>query len=676
MALLPPFGYVLADKQRTGRGPWRMAKGEGASANGSPAKDVMKRSRTPGLQPDTGSDRRTEPSLFTLRLLATSDLHARIMPYDYAADRPLAHAGLARAATVLRAARREALNCLTLDNGDFLEGEPLSELHAIARSKGGARLPHPVITAMNAVGYDAVALGNHEFSYGIPFLRDALADAAFPVICANAVARRGASPTEDTPFRPPVVILERMLRNEKGAGAPIRIGLVGLLPPQIDIWERKHLSGQIETRDIVATAAAWVPELKARGADLVIALCHSGIDQSAPEDRMENAAVPLAGVKGIDVIISGHTHLAFPGPDVPATAEIDPVAGRICGKPAVMAGFWGSHVGVVDLALEERAGAWRLSGATVTTRTARYASPDAEVSVAAAAAHTRALAFVRQPLGATEVPLHTYFAQVTDSAALALIHAAQRDWLSTALRGRPFASLPLLSAASPFKSGDRGGPEHFTDIAEGPFFRGNLYDLYMYPNSIRALMITGATLAEWLERSAARFRTLAPGVVDQPLFDPDVPAYNFDTISGVSYAFDLSAPARYGPHGQLINPAATRLRDLCWQGRPVRPDDRFAIATNNFRASGGGGYPLADRSMVLDEPSRYVADVIRDYIRRQSPVHTPASGNWRLKGLPPGSAAWFDTGPAAATHLAEPGLPRIEPLGPTPDGFLRCRLWF
>ena len=84
------------------------------------------------------------------------------------------------------------------------------------------------------------------------------------------VARRGASPTEDTPFRPPVVILERTLRNEKGASAPLRIGLVALLPPQIDIWERKHLSGQIETRDIVATAEAWVPELKARGADLVI----------------------------------------------------------------------------------------------------------------------------------------------------------------------------------------------------------------------------------------------------------------------------------------------------------------------------------------------------------------------------------------------------------------------
>lgn len=623
--------------------------------------------------------------VYRLRLLATSDLHARIMPYDYAADRPLTHAGLACTASLIRTARAEALNSLTFDNGDFLEGEPLSELHALAleRRTDGVVPVHPVIAAMNTVGYDAVTLGNHEFSYGIDFLQEALHAAQFPVLSANAVTRLGSSPTDDTHLYPPVLILERQLTNGTGRPVPIRVGLIGLLPPQIDIWESKHLAGRITTRDIVETAEAWVPHLRAEGADLIIALCHSGIGASQREERMENAAIPLARIEGLDVVIAGHTHQTFPGPDIAPGPDVDPVAGTICGKPALMMGFWGSHLGIVDLDLRFSGRDWSVLGAQAFTRAVPSAVSDSDAPVcdpavirSAASSHVAALAFVRQPVGVTELALHTYFAQVADSAALTLIHAAQTDWLAQALVGHPLAHLPMLSAASPFKSGDRGGPDHFTDIAPGPFCRRSLYDLYMYPNSIRALAITGRTLAEWLERSAARFLRLTPGEADQPLFDPEAPAYNFDTISGVSYAFDLSAPARYGPHGALLDAEASRLRDLRWQGRPVRPEDRFTIVTNSFRAAGGGGYRLADGTVLFDEPARPISEVIRDHVRRTSPVRPEPARNWRLTGLPPGTAAWFDTSPDARTPLGDPALPRIEPLATTPAGFLRCRLWF
>ncbi len=638
---------------------------------------------------DVTNDRAPPPrdpnATFRLRLLATSDLHARIMPYDYAADRPLTHAGLARTATLIRTARAEAPNSLTFDNGDFLEGEPLSELHALAleRRTDGEPPIHPVIAAMNTVGYDAVALGNHEFSYGIDFLQDALQAAEFPVVCANAATRLGDRPVADAHLYPPVLVLERWLVNGAGRRAPIRIGLIGLLPPQIDIWESKHLAGRVATRDILETAEAWVPRLKAEGADLIIALCHSGIGGSQREERMENAAIPLARINGIDVIVAGHTHQSFPGPDVAPGPDVDPVAGTICGKPALMMGFWGSHLGIVDLDLRLSGRDWTVLSAHALVRAVPAAVPDSDapasdpaITRATAPAHAAALAFVRQPVGVTELALHSYFAQVTDSAALALIHAAQTDWLAQALAGHPCAGLPMLSAASPFKSGDRGGPDHFTDIAPGPFCRRSLYDLYMYPNSIRALMITGRTLAEWLERSAARFRRLTPGVVDQPLFDPEAPAYNFDTISGVTYAFDLSATSRYGPHGQLIDPSLGRLRNLGWRGRPVRPDDRFTVVTNSFRAVGGGGYPLAEGTVLFDESARQISDVIREHVCRNSPMRPEPARNWCLTGLPPGTAAWFDTGPGARAHLGEAAPPRIEPLATTPAGFLRCRLWF
>lgn len=609
---------------------------------------------------------------FQLRLLATSDLHARIMPHDYAADRPLAHAGLARIATLVRAARAEVLNCLTFDNGDFLEGEALSELHA----RSGGRGVHPVIAAMNAVGYDAATLGNHEFSYGMGFLSRALAQAEFPVLGANAVRALGPDPTGDSPFCPPVLILDRVLAAPGGERAPFRVGLIGLMPPQIDIWEDRNLAGRIATRDIIETAEAWVPRLKAGGADLVVALCHSGVGGSLREERMENAVIPLSRIAGIDVIVAGHTHLVFPGPEVSACAAVDPLRGTVNGTPTVMMGFWGSHLGIVDLSLDRQDCGWRVGSARVTTRAARLAEPDAAVTRAVAPAHAAALAFVRQPIGVTDLPLHTYFAQVADSAALTLVHQAQLGWLAGALEGGPHAALPRLSAASPFKSGDRGGPDHFTDIARGPIHRGNLYDLYMYPNAIRALLITGATLAEWLERAAARFLTLTPGLPDQPLLDPEAAAYNFDAIAGVSYRFDLSVPARYGPHGQMRDPAASRLRDLSRQGRPVRSGDRFAIVTNSFRAAGGGGYPPGDGTLTGDESTRTVADLLRDHVRRHSPLNPSPAGSWHLSGLPPGTGAWFDTGPGARAHLHEAGLPPIEPVGLTPSGFLRCRLRF
>ena len=633
----------------------------------------------------TGRAAGDDTGIFPLRILATSDLHAHVMPYDYAADRPLHGAGLTRTAHLIRAARAEVANCLTIDNGDFLEGSPLGEMIASHGAFGPGEI-HPVIAAMNAVGYDAAALGNHEFSYGVDFLLRALQGADFPFLCANAVTRLGTGPLTDDHLCPPVLLLDRWLQDQAGAQAAIRIGLIGLLPPQIDIWEQKHLAGRILTRDILETADVWVPKLKAMGADLVIALCHSGIGGGVRESRMENAAVPLARIDGVDVLIAGHTHLRFPGPDIPPCADVDPALGTICGKPAVMAGFWGSHLGIVDLDLHQADGLWQVLGARSSLRaitrperggpTAPPCLPnDPAVEGAVAAAHRATVDFVRQPIGRTDLALHSYFAQVTDSAALALIHAAQLDWLATALAGTAQATLPMLSAASPFKSGDRGGPDHFTDIAAGALYLRSLYDVYMYPNAIRALRITGADLADWLERAASRFLQLRAWVTDQPLLDPDAPAYNFDVIAGVTYDFDLSGPARYGAHGALLNPGASRVRNLRHRDQPIRPDAQFAIATNNFRAAGGGGYPVTDRTVVLHAPLTPIADVLKSYVLGRSTVCPEPAHGWRLTGLPPGTAAWFDTGPGALRHLPAQTTPRIEAIGETPAGFLRCRLW-
>ena len=283
-----------------------------------------------------------------LRIMETTDLHVHVWPYDYYADKPVDTVGAARTAALIRAVRDEAGNSVLLDNGDILQGNPMGDYVAYERGMKPDEM-HPIITAMNEVGVEAGTLGNHEFNYGLDFLKNALAGAGFPVVCANVATRADEDPAADDTLVPPYVVLDRELTDGAGQPHPIRLGIIGFVPPQIMQWDRKHLEGRVTARDIVEAALAWVPKLRGEGVDLVVALCHSGIGAATHEPGMENAAIPLAGVEGIDVILTGHQHLVFPGPDFEDTEGVDIAAGTIAGKPGVMAGFWGSHMGLVDL---------------------------------------------------------------------------------------------------------------------------------------------------------------------------------------------------------------------------------------------------------------------------------------------------------------------------------------
>ncbi|MGB3146353.1 MAG: bifunctional 2',3'-cyclic-nucleotide 2'-phosphodiesterase/3'-nucleotidase [Paracoccaceae bacterium] len=620
-----------------------------------------------------------------LRLLATSDIHAHILPYDYAADLPRPNVGLARTADLIRRARAEEPNCLLFDNGDFLEGSLLGQLAAFGEGdKSGG--DHPVIAAMNATGYDAVGLGNHEFSFGIPFLERCLQQANFPVLCSNLVRKMGASPLEDTPFCQPSLILDRLVTTADGSQRALRIGLFSTLPPPTVHWEGQHLNGHY-VRDIVETAAAYVPALREAGADIVVALCHSGISNSTHECGMENAILPLARHGGIDAIIAGHAHQSFPGPDIGSTTEIDNLRGSVCGIPVVMPGFRGSHLGIIDLELaHDTARGWQVSSFRASARPVYdrnslgqlvpLAANDPKVEKAVQDLHEATTSFVRCPIGHSDRPLHSYFARVTDTAALDLIHKAQLEWLDEALSGTEYETLPRLSAASPFKSGGRGGPLFYTNVPAGALQLRHINDLYHFPNTIRALVVNGSRVMDWLEQSAAQFRQVIPGRVDQPLLDPDVPAYRFETIAGLSFEIDISAPARYDANFTLLDPGNSRIRNLNYQGKPVAPDDRFAIASHSFRVDGHFGRIPADEILHIASPPTLNSDVLRSYVMRRKHISPRPTHHWRIAPLPHGTAAWFDTGPDALRHASDETALQIEPLRETPQGFLRCRVTF
>ncbi len=456
-----------------------------------------------------------------------------MQPYDYYADKPNDTMGLARTASHIMAVRAEATNSLTVDNGDYMQGNPMADY--IAYSKGMAEGDtHPVIAGMNAVGYDAGTLGNHEFNYGLPFLDLVNAKAGFPILCANVVRALGASPLEDTPYLPPWTILDRELTDGAGEKHPIRIGLIGFVPPQVMQWDRGHLEGQVFARDILEAARAHVPALRAAGAQIVIALSHSGITAGPEAPMMENASLQLAAVEGIDALVTGHAHLTFPGKDFDGEG-IDNATGTLAGKPAVMPGFWGSHMGLIDLMLERTEGdGWRVAGHDCSLRPIFERAEDRSVKplvedfapaiAATAEAHQATLAYVRAEVGQTSAPLYSYFALVADDPSVQIVSLAQGWYAAGLLKGTEHEGLPLLSAAAPFKAGGRGGPEYYTDVPTGPVAIKNVADLYLYPNTLQIVRITGAQLKDWLERSAGLFNRIDPGKPDQPLINPDFPA--------------------------------------------------------------------------------------------------------------------------------------------------------
>lgn len=594
-----------------------------------------------------------------LRVLATSDLHMHLMPFDYARNRASVEVGLARTAGLIAAARAGARNAVLLDNGDFLQGSPMADLAA-----QHADTVNPAVAAMNALGYDAAALGNHEFNYGLPLLERAAAAAGFPVLAANAAVALGAAPRGDRPLVAPWAILRRQVTDLAGRQVELRLGVIGLVPPQVAVWDRDHVAGRVWFRDMVEAAAARVPELREAGADVVVALAHTGIGDAAWSAGMENAAVPLARVPGIDALVLGHAHLVFPSARFAGWHGVDAANGLVGGKPAVMPGAFGSHLGVMDLLLQPDGAGWRVAASSVTAqpiarrrgsgRLVARAPVAPVVLQVADAAHRCTRAWVARPLGRSGQRLSSHFALVADTAAFRLVAGAKAAFVRAALRGTGWDGVPVLGSASPFKTGGRAGVRAFTDIPPGMLTARHVSDLYPFPNGLRAVQVTGAGLRAWLETSAALYRQVAPGDADVPLFGPDAPGYTLNLIAGV--AFEIRA-------GQ---PPGNRIGGLSYRGRAVADGDAFIVATSSYRAAISA--PQAPVVLSDDMP---VAQVLARHVAAGGASRIDMAGGWRLR-LPTGARVTFDTAPAAR---AGAGGPEAQDLGLTPAGFRRFRLW-
>ncbi len=602
-----------------------------------------------------------------LRLLETSDIHTFDEDYDYFRDQPDETVGLTKVATLIHAARAEVKNALLFDNGDIIQGNPLADYVALPGNFPDDKV-HPTIRAMNLLRYDAATVGNHEFNYGLPFLDAALAGANFPFCCANILHQDGGN------YFKPYLILERTVTDEDGQSHNLKIGVIGFVTPQIVDWDRAHLAGKVRTIDIVDAANHYVPDLR-KQVDLLIALSHSGISAGQRQGGEENASLYLASVPGIDVIFTGHSHRVFPGPDYAGLANVDAERGTLNNVPAIMPGFWGSHLGIIDLTLSPTGSGWKIADFTCSNRpiasregaeVTSLVADDAAVNAALATDHEKTLAWIRQPIGTLNRAVNSYFAMIGDDASLALVNAAQSWYARPLLAGTPSAALPLLSAAAPFKEGYQS-PNNYVDLQAGTIAIKNVADLYMYPNTVCAVQITGAGLREWLEHSASVFNRIDLNNPEpQALLNPHVPSYVFDVISGITYQIDISVPARYGAHGRM-NPHARRIVNLRYQGTLVADDQKFVVVTNNYRADSGGIVPKDHPEAVVLRAPDQTRDVIVRYILQHKTLDVAVPPVWSFAPLGAPVSVTFESAPAAAKYLlADQHITRLADNG---DGY-------
>jgi 2',3'-cyclic-nucleotide 2'-phosphodiesterase / 3'-nucleotidase len=546
---------------------------------------------------------------YDLTVLGTSDTHGNVYNWDYYRDTGYDdgagnHVGVAKVASLVNGVRAERRGrpTLVLDAGDTIEGTPLASFYAMQEPITSTGEPHPMALAMNAIGYDAVTLGNHEFDYGLPLLEAWVRQLSCPALAANAVRVGTGLPA----FRPFVVKDVAMGRGVP----PLRVGVLGLTNPGTAVWDRTHVEGRLRFLDMVEAAHRWVPVIRLFGTDLVIVCSHggdSGTSSYGPEVPNENPSALIAEqVPGIDAILFGHSHI-----DVPERF----VTNRETGQQVLLSepGHSAQRVTRMDFTLTRGRDRWRLAGARATTLNTNAVPEDPAVVAAVRAQHDKTIAYVNQVVAVSAVELTAAEARYRATPLLDFVNTVQTQAVTAGLAGGEHAGMPVLSTAAPFSRTARfpAGQVRIRDVA----------GLYTYDNPLEAVILTGAEVRTYLEHSARYFHTLAPGDPVDPatISDPWVPDYNFDVVSGVDYDIDVGRPV------------GSRITRLVRAGADVAPGERFVVAVNTYRRSGGGNFPCIVRPSVYTA-RQTIRQLLVEWARARGRID-PADffrPNWRL----------------------------------------------
>ncbi|MER7815277.1 5'-nucleotidase C-terminal domain-containing protein [Streptomyces sp. NPDC096153] len=555
---------------------------------------------------------------YSFTVMGTTDLHGNVFNWDYFTDREFddkAHndVGLAKISTLVEQVREEKgrRNTLLIDAGDTIQGTQLSYYYAKVDPITARRGPvHPMAQAMNAIGYDAAALGNHEFNYGIPVLRKFQEQCDFPLLGANALDARSLRPAF------PPYSMHRLCTPH---GRDVRVAVLGLTNPGIAIWDKANVSGKLVFPGLEEQAAKWVPKLRSMGADVVIVSAHSGSSgTSSYGDQLpyiENAAALVAEqVPGIDAILVGHAHTEI--------AEYT-VTNKETGRPVVLSEplKWGQRLTLFDFDLVRERGRWTVAKVGAKVLNSNSVAEDPGITKLLGDEHAKVVAYVNQVIGTSTAAMATAEAPWRDEPIIDLINHVQAETVKGALAGGQWAALPVLSQASCFS--------RTAAIPAGQVTIRDAAGLYPFENTLEARLMTGAQLKDYLEYSARYYvQTPAGAPVDTAkLTNADgIPDYNYDAVSGLTYEIDIAKPA------------GARIVNLAFDGTALDPAAQFVLAVNNYRASGGGAFPHVAKARQLWSNSDEIRNTIIQWVQAKGTVDPAAfaSVGWKLTrdGLP------------------------------------------
>ncbi|MEU1073812.1 MULTISPECIES: 5'-nucleotidase C-terminal domain-containing protein [unclassified Streptomyces] len=552
------------------------------------------------------------PKRYSFSVMGTTDLHGNVFNWDYFTDKEFddkAHndVGLAKISTLVEQVRKEKgrHNTLMIDAGDTIQGTQLSYYYAKVDPITAKHGPvHPMAQAMNAIGYHAAALGNHEFNYGIPVLRTFEEQCDFPLLGANALDAKTLKPAF-----PPYVI-KRLCTPH---GRDVKVAVLGLTNPGIAIWDKANVSGRMVFPGLEEQAAKWVPRLRSMGADVVVVAAHSGSSgTSSYGDQLpyiENAAALVAQqVPGIDAILVGHAHTEIPEYRV---------ANKETGKEVVLSEplKWGQRLTVFDFDLVWEKGRWTVEKAGAKVLDSSTAVEDPKIVRLLSDEHRKVVAYVNQVIGTSKAAMSTAEAAWKDEPIIDLINAVQTDTVKAALAGGAYAALPVLSQASCFS--------RTAVIPAGQVTIKDAAGLYPFENTLEARVLTGAQLKDYLEFSARYYvRTPAGAPVDPAKLTnaENTPDYNYDAVSGLVYDIDIAQPA------------GSRIVNLSFQGKPLDPAAQFVLAVNNYRANGGGNFPHVAGAKQVWANSEEIRNTIIAWVKAKGVVDPAAfaSVDWKL----------------------------------------------
>jgi 2',3'-cyclic-nucleotide 2'-phosphodiesterase / 3'-nucleotidase / 5'-nucleotidase len=532
---------------------------------------------------------------------------------------------------------------------------------------------HPIYEAMNLLDYDAATLGNHEFNYGLEFLENSIKGADFPYVSGNVYKDdHDQDPSNDENLVKPYKIVDKEVVDENGNKQTVKVGVIGFVAPQIMQWDKANLEGKVVTEDVVASAEKWVPKMKKDGAEVVVVLSHSGFDKD--KSNKENTVYPLSEVDGIDAILFGHTHLSFPGDASYNSLEgVDNKKGTINGVAAVQANVDGKTLGVIDLTLEQVNGKWKVKDSQSEVISSTGVTADKEMVDVLKDSHDSTIEYINGEVGQTEAPIHSFFARVQDDPSVQIVSNAQKEYVENALNGTEYEDLPVLSSAAPFKAG-RNGAGEYTNIPKGTVTIKNVSDLYKYPNTVQALLLTGAEVKEYIEWTTGNFNQIDPTKTEeQSLINKDFQAYNFDTIDGVTYEVDVTKPAKYDQSGNVINAGTSRVKNVMFNGKPVEEDQKFVVATNNYRASFTKLANPDGKRVIYVSPDEN-RQVVMNYIIKNKTINPTADKNWTFAPISGNVDVTFESSPEAKMFAQQTS--NIHHVGEGTNGFHKYKIDF